>query len=82
MHRFNRPFGVPYPNVWTDRVRNYLIGFREVGWDSGPINDHFRSLLGEQVWAAVVQALEPDLLSAGAAPFAERSMATRDAAKR
>jgi glycosyl transferase family 2 len=62
MHRFNRPFGVPYPNIWTDRVRNYLIGFREIGWDTGPVIDHFRTFLGEQVWAAVARQLAPDLL--------------------
>ena len=31
MHRFNRPLGAPYPNIWEDRIRNYYIGWRELG---------------------------------------------------
>jgi UDP-glucose-4-epimerase GalE len=64
IHRFNRPLGIPYPNVWADRVRNYLIGFREIGWDTEPVIDHFKTFLGEHVWAAIVEALGPALLSA------------------
>jgi hypothetical protein len=30
-HRFDRPRGVPYPNEYIDRVRNYLIGWNELG---------------------------------------------------
>jgi UDP-glucose-4-epimerase GalE len=81
MHRFNRPFGVPYPNIWTDRVRNYLIGFREVGWDTGPIIDHFKAFLGEGVWAAVTDALEPGLVSGNVSPVAEHGVTNRDAAR-
>lgn len=81
MHRFNRPFGVPYPNVWADRVRNYIIGFREVGWDTEPVIEHFRTFLGEQVWTAVVESLEPGLLFGGLAPVAEHSGARSNVAK-
>lgn len=70
VHRFNRPMGVPYPNNWTDRVHNYLIGFREVGWDTRPVIDHFRSLLGEQAWSAVIDAIEPDLIADFCSPAA------------
>jgi len=57
MHRFNRPLGTPYTNVWEDRVQNYLIGFRELGWDTAPVIDHFRELLGPQVWEMVTARL-------------------------
>jgi hypothetical protein len=46
-HRFSRPNGVPYPNGWDDRVRNYLAGWRELGWDTSGVETHFRELLGE-----------------------------------
>jgi hypothetical protein len=46
MHRFNRPLGVPYVNTWEDRVRNYMIGFTEVKWDTSAVEEHFRELLG------------------------------------
>jgi hypothetical protein len=47
VHRFNRPEGVPYPPAWDDRIRNYLIGWRELGWDDAPVREHFRGVLGE-----------------------------------
>ena len=47
MHRFRRPMGVPYTNRWEDRVRNYLIGFRELGLPTAELESHYRELLGE-----------------------------------
>jgi len=46
LHRFNRPMGVPYSNTWDDRIRNYLIGFDELGLELQPVVDHFTELLG------------------------------------
>jgi hypothetical protein len=46
LHRFSRPAGVTYPNVWEDRVRNYHIAWSEIGWDLAPVRSHFRELLG------------------------------------
>jgi len=63
MHRFNRPLGTPYANQWEDRVRNYLIGFRELGWDTAPVVDHFKTFLGEQVWQRVTELLGEGVLS-------------------
>lgn len=60
MHRFNRPLGTPYPNLWEDRIRNYLIGFRELGWDTAPVIEHFKSFLGDHVWSMVVERLGRD----------------------
>ncbi|MGO9773406.1 MAG: LicD family protein, partial [Roseiarcus sp.] len=67
MHRFNRPLGTPYANQWEDRVRNYLIGFRELGWDTAPVVDHFKTFLGEQIWQRVTELLEEGVLSPDAA---------------
>lgn len=47
MHRFNRPMGLPYANRWDDRVRNYMIGFRELGLPTAELENHYRELLGE-----------------------------------
>lgn len=41
LHRFERPNGIPYSAAWEDRVHNYLIGHRELGWDTRPILEHF-----------------------------------------
>ncbi len=45
-HRFGRPNGVSYPLTWLDRVRNYYIGWGELGWDPTSMEEHFRELLG------------------------------------
>ena len=39
MHKFND--GVPYPLDIKDRIRNYMIGFDELGLDQTPIYEHF-----------------------------------------
>jgi Glycosyl transferase family 2 len=62
MHRFGRPSGLSYTNRWEDRVRNYLIGFRELGWDTAPIVEHFRTMLGEALWSLIAVRLGEDAL--------------------
>ena len=54
LHRFSRPAGASYPNIWTDRVRNYFIAWSEIGWDLAPVRSHFRELLGPDVDAEAV----------------------------
>ena len=44
-HRFERPNSPSYPNLWADRIRNYLIGWHELGLDRTPILDHFTNHL-------------------------------------
>jgi hypothetical protein len=41
-HRFGRPNGAPYHPSWEDRLRNYLIGWSEIGWDTASVESHFR----------------------------------------
>jgi len=52
-HRFHRPLGVPYVVDWGDRLRNYLIGHRELGLDLAPIEAHFSELIGAEQSAAI-----------------------------
>jgi len=47
VHRFGRPRGVEYTNKWEDRVRNYYLGWSEIGWDPAPMEEHFRELLAD-----------------------------------
>ena len=47
VHRFDRPSGPPYPTRWNDRVRNHLLGWRELGWNEYEMVDHFRSQIGD-----------------------------------
>lgn len=41
VHRFDRPAGIPFRLAWQDKVRNYFIGFLELGLDPTSIIDHF-----------------------------------------
>jgi GT2 family glycosyltransferase len=55
LHRFGRPMGAPYPNNWEDRIRNALIGFEELGWNTNAMVKHFRELLGKDVADRIVR---------------------------
>lgn len=55
LHRFARPVGPHYENVWEDRIRNYLIGFEEVGLDTDEVCDHFREYVNPQVVERVLE---------------------------
>ena len=70
LHRFDRPLGVRYPNRWEDRIRNYLIGFREVGMDTVGLQAHFADLLGADEAERILDrilASEPGLESIASA---------------
>lgn len=48
LHRFDRPNGVPYPNILKDRFRNYLIGHLELGLDLKNLKEHFLKEISEK----------------------------------
>jgi hypothetical protein len=41
-------------------MRNYLIGFREVGWPTEPIVEHFRELLGREQADRIFATIEAE----------------------
>jgi hypothetical protein len=45
-HRFGRPGGPKYPLTMDGKIRNYLIGFDELGLDRAPIKKHFVEEVG------------------------------------
>jgi hypothetical protein len=53
VHRFGRPAGVPYPALLHDKVKNYIIGFTELGLDLEPVREHFSARLSEREFAAL-----------------------------
>jgi hypothetical protein len=61
MHRFDRPFGVPYCNTWEERIRNYKIGFSELGLGTEQLEEHFRTLLGAESANAIFAAIRQEL---------------------
>lgn len=41
VHRFQRPLGVKYPLITEERIKNYLIGHKELGLPFDEIIEHF-----------------------------------------
>jgi hypothetical protein len=58
VHRFNRPLGAPYVNRWEDRMRNYVIGFTELGLDTAQMEGHFAELLGAETSARIFREIK------------------------
>lgn len=61
LHRFDRPRGVPYAMRWEDRIRNYLIGFSELGIDTSEVEAHFADVLGAEATAAITSRVKDEL---------------------
>jgi hypothetical protein len=61
MHRFGRPLGAPYVNRWEDRMRNYVIGFTELGLDTAEMEAHFAELLGAETAARIFTEIKLEL---------------------
>ncbi|MGD9502258.1 MAG: glycosyltransferase [Methyloceanibacter sp.] len=61
MHRFNRPFGVPYSNTWEDRIRNYMIGHTELGLGTQEMEAHFTTHLGAGPAERILTAVREEL---------------------
>jgi Glycosyl transferase family 2 len=61
LHRFGRPSGAPYSNRWEDRIRNYVIGFTELGLDTVEMEAHFAELLGAETSARIFTETKLDL---------------------
>jgi hypothetical protein len=63
IHRFSRPMGVRYPLRLSDRLRNYLMVFREVGLPWAPVLAHFREEWSAEEVDLVVAHVERELAS-------------------
>src|SRR4029077_15617742 len=64
VHRFARPTGLPYQTTWDDRIRNYLIGWHEVGLPEGQVVDHFREFLGREAVDPILDTVTRERSSA------------------
>lgn len=63
LHRFERPLGIPYEIRWHDRIRNYMIGFLELGLETQPIKDHFGEYLGQDGTLRICEDIKNEMLS-------------------
>jgi hypothetical protein len=64
LHRYQRPLGVPYPNLWRDRIRNYTLALTELDMPLDEMQQHYRELLGEQNAEDIFAALARELADA------------------
>ena len=48
VHRFGRPDGVKYPLTLHNKLRNYFLGYLELGLDIEPMVDHFKEWESEE----------------------------------
>jgi hypothetical protein len=62
-HRFDRPLGVPHGPTWRERIRNYLIGYAELGLDPRPAEDHFEAFLGAEQARPWIEAARREMAS-------------------
>ena len=54
-HRFARPAGVKYTLTQEDKIRNYVLGFQELGRDVEEIREHFQSQgMKPGVWERII----------------------------
>jgi hypothetical protein len=61
-HRFGRANGVPYRVSVEDKLRNYLLGYDELGLDLTPVLEHFAEHVpAERVIAVAEQTFLADL---------------------
>jgi hypothetical protein len=61
LHRFGRPNGVKFPLTLWNKVRNYVLQFKEMNWDLQEIYNHFvveRSRISQEEWEYLVQNTE------------------------
>ena len=65
LHRFERPNGTPYSINWEDRIRNYLIGFSEVGLNTDEVETYFSNFLD----SATVARVKAMMLLEKSSPF-------------
>ena len=61
LHRFARPFGTRYPNIWEERIRNYWIGWTELGLDTTSLETHFKEHLGTEVFTRAQSQVDAEL---------------------
>jgi hypothetical protein len=61
LHRFGRPLGPAYVNRWEDRIRNYVIGFEELGLNCTEMETHFGELLGVETSARIFREIRSSL---------------------
>ena len=64
LHRFDRPRGLDYPLLIEERIKNYLIGWLDIGKDPAEVVEHFATTHPQQPVEAVLLPEVMELLAA------------------
>lgn len=66
LHRFDRPNGLPYPNIIESRIRNYIIGRHELNLPFDDVVEHFTETNPHVDIARIVQeVVSPEMRAWG-----------------
>lgn len=57
LHRFDRPGGIPYANDLVQRFRNYMIEFKEIGFPTKELKEHFAPVVTPEQMAEIEKEL-------------------------
>ena len=58
LHRFNRPDGPKFKPLLEDRFRNYMIGFKEIGRDTGEVVKKFKDKIPKEYIELIKRELD------------------------
>ena len=61
-HSFGHPDGMKYPITTDQKIRNYFIGFMELGQDLEPIINHFKKWQSEEKLRATLESVRKEML--------------------
>ncbi len=72
IHRFhNQTRSTRYPNLWRDRIRNYILEFLDLGRDLTPIRDHFvaeKGIISDEEFARIASECREETRPPTSAP--------------
>jgi len=63
LHRAGRPHGSLYISPWEDRIRNYYLGFQEIGWDTAPVVQYFREHTDKNMFVEIMKSIRDEMKS-------------------
>ncbi|MAF44001.1 MAG: hypothetical protein CMI54_07560 [Parcubacteria group bacterium] len=65
VHRFGRPDGVKYPLTMENKLRNYFLGYYELGLDIEPILDHFSKWKPRRELESLASIVKNEMINSG-----------------
>lgn len=61
LHRFQRPLGIKYPLIIEERIRNYLIGHKELGLPLKDVTSHFKDMGHKLDYESLIKDIDKNI---------------------